>query len=118
MSLAYCSEVSYIRYFHILENIPFDYLLNLVFTAFSFKYVFYLKYSPEIFSLVFWFLSMKRSFQVMFKSLLETEYLDLEVFFCIEFDHTGNQTLIFGILVESVDPIHLISQSMPITMNK
>lgn len=54
----------------------------------------------------------------MFKSLLETEYLDLEVFFDIEFDHTGNQTLIFGILVESVDPIHLISQSMPITMNK
>ena len=54
----------------------------------------------------------------MFASLLETEYLDLEVFFDIEFDHTGNQTLMLGMLFDLVDPIHLISQSIPITKNK
>ena len=54
----------------------------------------------------------------MFALLLETEYLDLEVFFDIEFDHTGNQTLILRMLVDLVHPIHLISQSIPMTKNK
>ena len=40
-------------YFHILKNILFDYLLNLVFIVFSFKYSFSLKYSPQVFPLVF-----------------------------------------------------------------
>ena len=40
-------------YFHILKNILFDYLRNLVFIVFSFKYSFSLKYSPQVFPLVF-----------------------------------------------------------------
>ena len=40
-------------YFHILKNILFDYLLNLVFIVFSFKYSYSLKYSPQVFPLVF-----------------------------------------------------------------
>ena len=40
-------------YFHILKNTLFDYLLNLVFIVFSFKYSFSLKYSPQVFRLVF-----------------------------------------------------------------
>ena len=40
-------------YFHILKNILFHYLLNLVFIVFSFKYSFSLKYSPQVFPLVF-----------------------------------------------------------------
>ena len=42
-----------IIYFHILKNTLFDYLLNLVFIVFSFKYSFSLKYSPQVFPLVF-----------------------------------------------------------------
>ena len=40
-------------YFHILKNTLFDYLLNLVFIVFSFKYLFSLKCSPQVFPLVF-----------------------------------------------------------------
>ena len=42
-------------YFHILKNILFDYLLNLVFIVekYFFKYSFSLKYSPQVFPLVF-----------------------------------------------------------------
>ena len=40
-------------YFHILKNTLFGYLLNLVFIVFSFKYSFSLKYSPQVFPLVF-----------------------------------------------------------------
>ena len=40
-------------YFHILKNILFDCLLNLVFIVFSFNYSFSLKYSPQVFPLVF-----------------------------------------------------------------
>ena len=35
-------------YFHILKNTIFDYILNLVFIVFSFKYLFSLKVFPSI----------------------------------------------------------------------
>ena len=53
MSSAYCSEISYIIYFHIIKNTLFDYLFHLEFIVCSFRYQFSWKYYPQVFSLVF-----------------------------------------------------------------